>query len=143
MTNGIGHVAFIAEDMEKTVAFYENTLGFRKAFDIPRPESGEPWIVYLYGGNGQFIELFYSKPNEEPNQGVRIGFYHICVAVDDIREAWRKVVETGAPQDDAPKQGADHNWQCWTHDPDGNKIELMQIGEESPQMQFIRSVEKQ
>ena len=40
-----------------------------------------------------------------------------------------------------PKQGADFNWQCWTHDPDSIKIELMQISEESPQMKFIRSIE--
>lgn len=40
-----------------------------------------------------------------------IGFFHICVAVDDIQEAWKKVLETGAPQDDAPKQGADSNWR--------------------------------
>ena len=57
----------------------------------------------------------------------------------DIQEAWKKIVETGAPQDDAPKQGADFNWQCWTHDPDGNKIELMQISKDSPQMKFIES----
>lgn len=63
----------------------------------------------------------------------------IRVSVDDIQEAWKKVVETGAPQDDAPKQGADHNWQCWTHDPDGIKIELMQLSEESPQMEFIKN----
>ena len=34
-----------------------------------------------------------------------------------------------------------HNWQCWTHDPDGIKIELMQISDDSPQMKFIRSAE--
>ena len=67
-------------------------------------------------------------------------FFFMCVAVDDIQKIWKKIVETGAPRDDAPKQGADHNWQCWTHDPDGNKIELMQISEESPQMKFIRSL---
>lgn len=37
-------------------------------------------------------------------------------------------------------QGADFNWQCWTHDPDGIKIELMQLDEKSPQIQFIKSV---
>ena len=47
------------------------------------------------------------------------------MAVDDIQAALKKIMETGAPLDDAPKQGADHNWQCWTHDPDGNKIELL------------------
>ena len=38
MTNGIAHAAFNVKDMEKTIAFYENTLGFKKAFDITRPE---------------------------------------------------------------------------------------------------------
>ena len=42
--------------------------------------------------------------------------------------------------DRAVKFYADGNWQCWTHDPDGNKIELMQISENSPQMKFIRSL---
>ena len=140
MIKGIGHIAFCVKDMEKTVAFYEETLGFKRAFDIPKPENGEPWIVYLYGAGGQFIELFYGATNKIPYAFENIGFFHMCVAVDDIREAWKKVLETGAPQDDAPKQGADSNWQCWTHDPDGNKIELMQLGEESPQMKFIRKM---
>ncbi len=66
MVQGIGHVAFNVKDMDRTVAFYEQTLGFRRAFDIPRPENGEPWIVYLYGGGGQFIELFYGATRENP-----------------------------------------------------------------------------
>lgn len=65
---------------------------------------------------------------------------HLCVSVDDIQEAWKRVVDTGAPQDDAPKQGLDFNWQCWTHDPDGVKIELMQMSEKSPQMKFIKGL---
>ena len=126
MACGISHAAFNVKDMEKTIAFYEK-------------KTGEPWIVYVYAGNGQFIELFYGGTKEIPYQNENIGFFHICVAVNDIQEIWKKIVETGAPQDDAPKQGADHNWQCWTHDPDGIKIELMQISEESPQMKFIRN----
>lgn len=139
MIQGIGHVAFRVRDMERSIRFYENTLGFRRAFDIPRPENGEPWIVYLYGAGDQFLELFYGGTREVPGGDETIGFFHMCIAVDDIQDIWRKITETGAPQDDAPKQGADFNWQCWTHDPDGNKIELMQLDPNSPQMQFIRS----
>ena len=58
MTKGIAHAAFNVKDMDKTIEFYEKTLGFRKAFEIARPGTGEPWIVYIYGGGGQFIELF-------------------------------------------------------------------------------------
>ena len=137
MVLGIGHAAFVVKDMEKTVAFYEETLGFKRAFDIPRPENGEPWIVYLYGGGGQFIELFYGGKKELPFADENIGFFHLCLAVDDIHEAWKRVTETGAPQDDEPKQGVDHNWQAWVTDPNGVRIELMQIMPESPQSRFV------
>ena len=140
MIKGIGHVAFNVKDMEKTVSFYEKTIGFKKAFDIHRPENGESWIVYMYGGGGQFIELFYGATKEISYKDENIGFFHICVSVDDIQDAWKKILETGAPQDDAPKQGADYNWQCWTHDPDGNKIELMQLSDDSPQMKCIKEM---
>lgn len=142
MVTGIGHGAFNVKDMEKTVAFYEKSLGFQKAFEIPRPENGEPWIVYMYAGGNQFIELFYGATQENPYKDENIGFFHLCIAVDDIHDIWNRIVESGAPQDDAPKQGADGNWQCWTHDPDGIKLELMQLEEESLQMKFIRSLEK-
>jgi len=139
MITGIGHTAFNVRDMEKTVAFYEKSLGFKRAFDIARPENGQPWIVYMYAGGNQFVELFYGGKNVTPYSDENAGFAHLCIAVDDIQEIWKKIVESGAPQDDAPKQGADFNWQCWTHDPDGNKIELMQLDEKSPQMTFIKN----
>ncbi len=39
------------------------------------------------------------------------------------------------------KSGSDGNLQCWTHDPDGNRIEIMQMGKESLQNAFIRKTE--
>ena len=140
MVTGLAHAAFNVKDMDKTIAFYENSLGFKRAFSITRPENGEPWIEYIYAGGSQFIELFYGASKDNPYSDDKIGFFHICVAVDDIHEIWDRIVKSGAPQDDAPKQGADHNWQCWTHDPDGIKIELMQLDPASPQMQFINSI---
>ena len=59
MVGGIAHAAFCVKDMEKTVEFYEKTLGFKKAFEINEPDTGKPWIVYVYGGGGQYVELFY------------------------------------------------------------------------------------
>ncbi len=141
MVKNLAHAAFYVKDMEKSVAFYEEALGFKKAFDIPRPETGEPWIVYMYAGGGQFVELFYGGEKENPFTPGNAGFFHYCFAVDDIHAIWDKVVAAGAPQDTPPKQGPDHNWQCWTHDPDGIKIELMQLDPESPQLTFIRNLE--
>ena len=58
----------------------------------------------------------------------------------EIRRYGTVGIEIRAPRDDAPKQGADPNRQCRTHDPDGVKIERMQISEESPRMKFIRNL---
>ena len=44
----------------------------------------------------------------------------------------------GVVIDREPKLGLDHNWQAWISDPDGNKIELMQLAEDSPQRRVAR-----
>ena len=36
--------------------------------------------------------------------------------------------------DKQPKVGCDGNWQCWITDPDGVRIEIMQLAAGSPQM---------
>ena len=57
MIKGIGHVAFYAADMDKSLNFYCNVLGFTDAFEISDNE-GKPWIRYIKICEGQFIELF-------------------------------------------------------------------------------------
>ncbi len=46
MVKGLAHAAFNVKDMERSIAFYENTMGVKKAFSIKRPETGEPWREY-------------------------------------------------------------------------------------------------
>ena len=53
--------------------------------------------------------------------------------MQDIFEVEKALLAAGWPVDIAPKQGLDTNWQCWATDPDGNKIEFMQLSPESPQ----------
>ena len=133
---GIAHTALTVSDMEASVKFYEEALGFEKAFEIHDDED-RPWIVYVWAGGEQFIELFYPHPGQEKTMG-GIGHNHMCFRVNDIEAVANNILKTGHPLDSAPKTGKDYNRQCWTHDPDGNRIELMQISEESPQMRFIR-----
>ena len=64
MIKGIGHVAFNVKDMEKTVSFYEKTIGFKKAFDIPRPENGEPWIVYIWRWRAVYRAILWSNKGD-------------------------------------------------------------------------------
>jgi len=131
--NGIAHLAVTVKDMEKSMHFYTHALGLKKVFDIPHPETKKPWIEYLYLGGRNFVELFYDGKADNPWKPNQCGFNHICLEVDDIHKACEKVTKAGYKLDDEPKQGLDFNWQAWVRDPDGIRIELMQIDPKSPQ----------
>lgn len=129
MITGIGHVAFDVADMEKSLEFYCKGLGLRDAFETRHPETGRPWIRYIQVARGQFIELFYDRKGENS----RGSYSHLCLLTDDIWAAEALLKEKGLPVDTPVKKGNDGNWQCWTHDPDGNAIEFMQIMPDSKQ----------
>ena len=136
MVKGIAHSAVTVKDMETSVRFYTEALGFRRAFELKRPETGEPWIVYLNICPGQFLELFYGGEVENSWNDRLIGFNHLCLEVDDIHAAVQTVRDAGYPIDVEPKQGSDSNWQAWIRDPSGVRIELMKIMPGSPQAEY-------
>mgnify|MGYP000978759827 FL=1 len=132
MITGIGHLAFTVGNMEESVHFYCDILGFKKAFELNN-DKGEPWIVYIKVTEGQFIELFYGRQAKVEIPSKMIGYSHLCLAVDDIYKAADTLKEKGITLDAEPKQGKDLNYQCWAKDPDGNRIEFMQISPDSLQ----------
>ncbi|GHV43778.1 lactoylglutathione lyase [Clostridia bacterium] len=135
MIKGIAHAALIVNDMEKTVEFYDKNFGFKKSFELA-DKDGNPWIIYLKIADGQFLELFYPKVSFEPKPMWKSeGFAHLCFEVEDINEIADHLKKNGIVLDVEPSRGADLNYQCWTHDPDGNAIELMQMSPDSPQLQ--------
>ncbi|MDD2978436.1 MAG: VOC family protein [Hespellia sp.] len=140
IVKGLAHTALNVSDMEKSVAFYCNVLGFKKAFEMSEPNTGEPWIVYLHAGGNQFIELFYGGVNFTEYDNANIGFSHLCFEVSDIQAIAKQITDAGAELDRPVKFGIDNNWQCWVRDPDRNRIELMQVGEDSPQVKFLNEL---
>lgn len=135
---GVAHAAFNVSDMEKAIKFYEDVLGFEKAFELQHPTTGEPWIVYLHAGGNQFIELFYGGVNCQEYKDENIGYSHLCLEVEDIQKIADQITQAGWVLDSPASQGMDKNWQCWTHDPDHNRIELMQMEEDSLQCRFLK-----
>ena len=137
MITGIAHLALTVKDMEKSLDFYIRVLGFKKAFSLTHPETKAPWIEYLQAGN-QFIELFYNGADENPWKSSLCGFNHLCLLVDDINITVKGIKEAGYPMDSEVRQGSDRNFQAWLKDPEGVRIELMQISPESPQGKCMR-----
>lgn len=131
MIKGIGHLALTVQDMEKSLLFYCDKLGFDRAFEI-RDDENKPWIEYIKVGPGQFIELFYGGSTKQEGSSDTIGFNHLCLEVDDINKIAEHLKSQGITLDSEPKKGKDNNYQCWAKDPDGNRIEFMQIEPNSP-----------
>ena len=137
MITGIAHNAVTVRDMQESLRFYTEALGFKRAFEINRPENEEPWIVYMSIAPGQFLELFYGGTEDSHWRDSLIGFNHFCFEVDDIFQTVERVRGAGYPIDIEPKQGADMNWQAWVTDPNGVRIELMQIDPKSPHAKYM------
>lgn len=133
MIKGIGHLAFNVEDMEKSLQFYCDAVGFEKAFELS-DANGEPWIVYVQINEGQFVELFYGGNKRVQIDKNTRGYNHLCLEVIDIYEIANYLKSKGITLDVEPKQGKDLNYQCWAKDPDGNRIEFMQMNPQSPQL---------
>lgn len=131
MIKGIAHLAFVVSNIEQSLDFYINKLGFSKKFTLDN-EDGTPWIVYIQVSDNQFIELF---PSDDPLiDREHFSYQHLCLEVTDIHGLVESLSKKGVEIDQPVAMGLDNNYQSWIHDPDGNPIELMEYGKDSLQM---------
>ncbi len=116
----IGHIHLTVSDLEKSLKFYRDLLGF---------EVTEEWngAVFLSaGGYHHHIGLnTWSSPGARKPQEGQIGLYHFAILYPNRKElvrALKRLVDAGYPIDGA----ADHavSESIYLHDPDGNGIEL-------------------
>src|SRR5215204_3489251 len=135
MITDLGHTAFAANDVERTLGFYA-LLGVREAFRLHH-DDGSLMLVYLHVAGDRFVEVFPGGPPPDPDRVQN--FMHICLLTGDIRAVCEHLQTEGVTLDQEPMMGLDGNWQAWVKDPDGNAIELMQLTEDSPQRKAARS----
>ena len=130
----LAHAAFDVHDMDASLAFYGH-LGLKESFRLFK-DDGSLMLVYLHLGGDRFLELFPNGP--EPGSGGRGSFAHFCLMTDDLHAEADRLRGLGITITSGPSLGLDHNWQAWIADPDGNRIELMQISPDSPQARIAR-----
>lgn len=156
----IAQVAFQVKDMDAVLHFYCQGLGLRQKFVLSFNDASQffreraavpgvspmspqalayfdsmqdlPWIVFLETGEHQFLELFYTYESKSffENRQNTYGYQHLCLEVDDINATWTQLAENGIATDTEPVSGQDGSWQIWLHDPDGNRIVLVQYADD-------------
>lgn len=136
---GIGHLALKVHDLDASLRFWRDQVGFKEMHRLKR-DNGETWLVYLRITDEQYLELFpgaatETSPGEEAN-----GVLHICLDIIDLDEEIERLQKAGVKIVSPIKGGIDNNRGAWIHDPDGNRIELMEMHPNSIQYKAVRKL---
>jgi lactoylglutathione lyase len=123
----IAHWALKVHDLERSLKFYRDTLGFDEMMRINYPETGKLMLVYLRVTDTQYVELFPDGRGDKAPTENDTSMHHVCLQVTSIDETAAALRKLGVPLFREPKLGLDGNNQCWIMDPDGNRIEFMQM----------------
>jgi len=133
--SSIAHVAIRVKDVDRSLDFYVGKLGMREMMRLDR--DGGLWLLYLRITDTQFLEVFPEGVGERAAEREAVGFNHICLEVGDIDAALRELQTAGVALIRDKQMGADGNWQAWIEDPDGHRIELMQMMPDSLQAKAL------
>ncbi len=125
----LGHVVFYVKDLEQSLAFYRDLLGFQ---EVGRIFNGAA-AALTSGRTHHELLLIQVGDAPGPPSGRRRGFYHIGVKVGDSLDELRSVkneVEQAGVQIDGM---SDHtvSQSLYLRDPDGNEVELYVDADES------------
>jgi lactoylglutathione lyase len=130
------HVAIRVKDIDRSLDFYINKLGFKEMLRLGK--DGALWLVYLRITDTQYLEVFPQGTGDRAPEREVVGYNHMCLEVPDIELSVRELEALGIPLTRPKIKAADGNWQTWIEDPDGHRIELMQMAEDGMQLQAIR-----
>ncbi len=98
---GITHIALKTTDIERSIEFYTNALGFTvKA----RWGEGDGRIAMLDTGDGTILEVFHGgKPAEKCPEDKSGEWFHLAFSVEDADYAYERALKHGAKEKIAPK----------------------------------------
>lgn len=135
--SGIGHVAIKVTDLDRSLDYYVNKLGFAEMMRLHK-DDGSVWLVYLRITDEQYLEVFPGAETDRAPGWNANGLNHVCLTVDNIDQVLAEVAAAGLTLLLPLKTAVDGNRQAWLEDPDGNRLELMEMAPDSLQFEAIR-----
>ena len=110
----IDHVSVLITNVDRSRRFYRDLLGLR---EIARPRTFDFVVLWFDLGNQHLHLLLKDRPDSESPR-------HFALRVSDAAAARSDLREQGiTTQETTPIPGAD---RFFIHDPDGNRIEIIQ-----------------
>ena len=137
----LAHVALRARNLDRTLDFYINKMGFQEIMRL-NWNDGSLWLVYLRVTDTQYIEVFPDGVGDRGAGKEATGFNHYCLQVDGIEDVVDDLVRRGVTITRELREGPDGNRQAWIEDPDGVRIELMEMKRDCVQFEAVKRVGK-
>lgn len=137
----LAHIALRAKDIERTIDFYTGKLGFEEIMRL-NWQDGKVWLVYLRVTDTQYIEVFPDGVGDRGTSKEATGFNHFCLQVEDIETIIDDLVNRGVVIVRELREGPDGNRQAWIEDPDGVRIELMEMKQDCIQFEAVRRLKQ-
>jgi predicted enzyme related to lactoylglutathione lyase len=110
-----------ATDQDRSIEFYEQTLGFEKRTDIPFGDKYR-WVE-VYPPDGP-TGIALAPPREQDKVGVETG---ITLNTDDIDATHAALRDSGADVDaEVSRMGDPVPPMFWFRDPDGNALMVVE-----------------
>ena len=125
----LGHVVFYVKDLERSLEFYRDLLGFTQVGQIFNGAAA----ALTSGRTHHELLLIQVGDAPGPPRGPRRGLYHIGIKVgnslDELRSAKQELEQAGVTIDGM----SDHtvSQSLYLKDPDGNEVELYVDADES------------
>jgi lactoylglutathione lyase len=123
------HTCYRITDVDRSVAFYE-TLGFREVARLPiRDEAINVFMNMPGDGDMPRLELTYNFGVDSYEIGS--GYGHIAITAEDLDATLARLAEQDIAPERAPysvREGGSR--LCFVKDPDGYRIEIIEMRED-------------
>ena len=120
------HTCYRITDIDRSVAFYE-ALGFEERGRMPIRDEAINVFMGL-PGDGPRLELTHNFGVDSYELGT--GYNHIAITAEDLDATLERLAPQGIEPERPPytvREGGSR--LCFVRDPDGYRIELIEVGE--------------
>ena len=135
----LGHIALKVKDLEAMAHFWRDQVGLQEMERL-RHDTGETWLIYLRITDSQFLELITGAETERAPHDGPAGVTHICLTIDDLDVETARLTANGITLTSQIKTGLDGNRGAWIEDPEGNRVELMEMAPDCVQFRAIEAL---
>ncbi len=123
------HVGIIVGDVETSLHFYRDLLGFREFWRGANNPATLSWVQLTLPDSKNYFEFMLYSAIPDPDK--RGSQHHICLNVPDVVKTYQEITSRPLPDGvkapTPPKVGINRKRQINTFDPDGTRIEIMEF----------------